>query len=336
MFITPAVAGDHLYIGSCSGKYFALNRKTGAVVWSHDTSADGPAAQFHGDALVTERLVIVGSDYVAQGYLYALERSSGAVRWKHSFPGGVGAQIFQKGDTAFAVSSGGEVVAVEIESGKIVWRSPPAEGVGDRSLDPILVGERLFVAWREGIVDAFDVATGRRIWRAHLGQRLNTSLVMAGSSLVVGSLDGELHRLAQEDGSILGHFDLKGVPYGDLVDAGGCLLALAIEDPSFEQGPATLACLDPSLSKALWSFRSNGELSTFRPLVHEGKAVVGGKGSLTGLDLATGAEAWTCPVKGVARGLGSAGMTIYVGTLGGVVLAVDPTQCGTSATRPVK
>ncbi|MFL6289267.1 MAG: PQQ-binding-like beta-propeller repeat protein, partial [Thermoanaerobaculia bacterium] len=154
--MTPAVAEDHLYIGSCSGKFFALNRATGQVAWTYDTAADGPAAQFHGDALVTDRLVVVGADSLPQGYLYALERSSGTVRWKHAFPGGVGAQILRRGDTAFAVSASGEVVAVDLESGRIVWRtSPPAEA-GDRLLDPILDGDRLFVGWRPGYVDAFD------------------------------------------------------------------------------------------------------------------------------------------------------------------------------------
>ncbi len=240
-------------------------------------------------------------------------------------------RVLYKGDVAYAVSAAGEVVAVEIDSGRIVWRSSPAQEVGDRSLNPVLAGDRLFVASRQGTVDAFDLATGIRIWRALLGQRLNTSLEAVGSALVVGSLDGELHRLRQEDGSILGHFELKGTPYGDLVEAGGCLLALSAEDLSNEEGPATLTCLDSSISRALWSFHSSGELSTFRPLVHKGKAVVGGRGSLTGLDLASGTEAWSCPLNGVARGLGASGAVLYVGTLSGTVLALEPARCGTPA-----
>jgi outer membrane protein assembly factor BamB len=103
------VVGDHLYVGSCSGRFFALNRTNGQVVWSHDTSVDGPSASFHGDVLVTDRLVLVGSDAEPQGYLYALERSTGVARWKHPFPGGVGAAILRRGETAFAVSASGEV-----------------------------------------------------------------------------------------------------------------------------------------------------------------------------------------------------------------------------------
>ena len=278
---------------------------------------------------MTDRLVLVGSDAVPQGYLYALERSNGAVRWKHPFAGGVGATVLRRGDTAFAVSASGEVVAVDIESGKIGWRTPPSDLAGDRLLDPVLDGDRLFVGWRAGYVDALDTATGRRVWRTPLGARLNTSLAVIGSTLAVGSLDGSLHSLSRVDGSVLSRRELLGLPYGDLVEAGGCLLALsmATDDPSSQAAPYSLSCLDPSLSKTLWSYRSKGELSTFRPLVHQGRAIVGSDGALVALDLGTGSEAWSCPLKGVPRGLGASGEIVYVGTLSGQVLSLDPARC---------
>ena len=253
--------------------------------------------------------MVVGTDSVPLGHLYALERSSGKVRWKHLFPGGVGAQILRRGDTAFAVAASGEVVAVDLESGRIVWRTSPQEA-GDSLLDPVLDGDRLFMGWRPGSVEALDASTGRRIWRTDVGERLNTSVAVVGSSVVVGSLAGRLHRLSREDGSVLPPIELNGMPYGDLVEAGGCLLSLLrveVEDPSPQEGPCTLSCLDPSLSRSLWSFRSEKEISTFRPLIQRGRAVVGWDGTLISLDLETGAQAWSCPVKGVPRGLGAFG-----------------------------
>lgn len=279
---------------------------------------------------MTDRLVLVGSDVEPQGFLYALERTSGVVRWKHPFPGGLGASILRRGDTAFAVSASGEVVAVNIESGKLAWRTAPSGMAGDRLLDPALDGERLFVGWRAGYVEALDAVTGSRIWLSRVEGRLNTSLAIVGSSLVVGALDGSLYRLRLEDGSVLSRFDLKGMPYGDLVAAGGCLLALSIEGSSSHGG--RLSCLDPTLSQAKWSFHWTGELSTFRPLIHQDRAVVGADGSLIALALGSGAEAWSCPLKGVPRGLGASGKTLYVGTLSGQVLALDPALC--AAPRP--
>jgi outer membrane protein assembly factor BamB len=282
---------------------------------------------------VTDRLVIVGSDASPQAHLYALERATGTVRWKHAFAGGVGAQVLQKGNTALALSAAGEVVAVDIESGRIVWRTPPLEATEDRSLDPVLAGDRLLVGRRSGGVEALDATTGRTIWRTQLGERLNTSLVVAGTSVVVGSLDGRVYRLSQEDGSVLAQLVLKGLPYGDLVLSGGCLLSLSLEASSSQEGPAALSCLDPSLATTRWSFRSQGEISTFRPLVYKDRAVVGWNGTLIGLDLVSGAEAWSCPLKGVPRGLGFSGDVLYVGTLSGSIHALPAAKCAAASPR---
>jgi outer membrane protein assembly factor BamB len=222
-------------------------------------------------------------------------------------------------------------VAVDIESGRIVWRTPPLETAEDRSMDPVLAGNRLVVGRRSGWVEALDAATGRTLWRTQLGERLNTSLAVVGSSVVVATLDGRVHRLSQEDGSGLAQLDLRGLPYGDLVAAGGCLLALSMNASSSQDGACTLSCLDPSLARTLWSFRSQEEISSFRPLVHKELAVVGWKDALIGLDLTSGAPAWSCPLKGVPRGLGAAGDVLYVGTLSGSILAIPAATCGSGA-----
>jgi outer membrane protein assembly factor BamB len=273
--------------------------------------------------MVTDRLLLVGSDAQPQGHLYAFDRSTGAVRWKHPFPGGVAAQVLRKGEMAYAVTLGGDLVAVEIETGRIVWKVSDPEAAGDRSLDPVLDGDRLYVGWRPGFVDAFEASTGRRIWRTRIGARLNASPSLIGSGLVIGALDGRLYRLSLGDGSMLSQIELGSIIYGALVKAGDCLLALVSAD-----GGARLACVDPSLAKVTWSFSVGEELSTFRPLVQNARIVVGWTGKLTALDLATGAEAWSCPVPGVPRGLGGNGGVLYVGTLGGRVLALSPGRCG--------
>lgn len=278
--------------------------------------------------------MVVGSDSVPRGHLYALDRSSGTIRWKHAFAGGVGAQILRRGDTVFAAAASGEVVAVDLDSGRIVWRTSPPEEAGDHQIDPVLDGDRLFVGWSPGSVEALDVSTGRRIWRTPLGERLNTSVAVVGSTVVVGTLAGRLHRLSREDGRVLAPLELQGIPYGDLIHAGGCLLSLQMADRAARQGPGTLSCLDPSLSKTLWTFRSEKELSTFRPLIHKGMAVVGWDSTLVALELGTGSRAWSCPLKGVPRGLGASGESLYVGTLGGSVLALDPARCAGAQLPP--
>jgi outer membrane protein assembly factor BamB len=328
VFITPAVAGERLYIGSCAGSYLALDRATGEIAWSHDTSQDGPSAQFHGDALVTEELVVVGSDARPMGHLYAFDRASGEVRWKIPFPGGVAAELHRYGEAVLAVAMGAEVWAVDLATGHPLWtfEDAPEAAQGARSLDPALAGDRLLVPWRSGAVDALDAATGRHLWRRDLEATLNTSAAVFGGELVVGSQDGRLHRLSPETGEVLGSVTVPGVSYGDLTEAGGCLLALSAEgelDESMQpEGPYHLTCLDPGLAGVRWRHTSNREIGTFRPLAHEGLVIAGGPSLLFALDLADGSLAWQLPVEGVPRGLGASGETLYVGTLSGKVFAL--------------
>lgn len=335
MFITPAVAGERVHVGSCAGSFLALDRTTGEAAWSHDTSQDGPSAQFHGDVLITEDLVVVGSDARPIGHLYAFERASGELRWKIPFPGGVAAELHRHGDTVLVAAMSLEVWAVELATGYPVWtfEDAPEEARGSLSLDPTLAGGRLFVLWRPGVVDALAAATGERLWRRDLGTELNTSALVFGGELVVGSQDGRLHRLSPETGEALGSVAVPGASYGDLTEAGGCLLALSAEgelDESMQpEGPYHLTCLGPGLEAVRWRHTSDREISTFRPLVHEGQVIAGGRGTLFALDLADGSLVWQRPVEGVARGLGASDEALYVGTLSGKVLALP-----TSPTEP--
>jgi outer membrane protein assembly factor BamB len=277
---------------------------------------------------VTEELVVVGSDAQPMGYLYAFDRGTGEARWKLPFPGGVAAELHRQGDTILAVAVAGEVWAVELATGYPVWTYTDVPETDRRSHpgDPALAEGRLFVPWRPGAVDALDAATGERLWRRDLGATLNTSAAVVGGELVVGALDGRLYRLSPETGEILGSYDTGGAPYGDLVEAGGCLLALWAEGGFDESmaaaGPHVLACLEPGLGRVRWRHATESEWSTFRPLVWKGRVIAGGRDVLLALNLANGDLLWELPIAGVPRGLGAAEEALYVGTLSGKVFAL--------------
>ena len=74
--------GDLLVVGSCKGIVHALDKETGHVKWEYDIRKDGDQRQFHGDPLITDELVVIGTDG-NMGHVYAFERTTGAVRWKY-------------------------------------------------------------------------------------------------------------------------------------------------------------------------------------------------------------------------------------------------------------
>jgi len=90
----PTVAGDVLLIGSCAGTFYAFDKRSGKVRWSYDIHQDGNQTSFHGNPLITDQLVLIGTDNGCAsggiGHVYAFDRATGAVRWKYralSFPG---------------------------------------------------------------------------------------------------------------------------------------------------------------------------------------------------------------------------------------------------------
>ena len=113
--------GDLLVVSSCNGMIRALDNKTGKVKWSYDIRKDGEQSQFHGDPLVTDELVIIGTDGNI-GHVYAFERSTGAVRWKYRVDErGVASDIVRLEGNVYAVTLGDELVSLDLKSGKPNW-----------------------------------------------------------------------------------------------------------------------------------------------------------------------------------------------------------------------
>lgn len=284
----------------------------------YDTSTDGPPAQFHGDVLVSGGMLLVPSDAEPVGHLYAFELGTGRLAWKLAFPGGVPAQVLGRGKLVYAQAASGEVWALDRRTGKRAWMHAAASqsAAGFSQADPALAGDRLVVVWPSGDVEALKASSGKLLWRASIGARPNTSLLVVGANVLVGAMDSKLHRFALADGTAMSPIALAGTPFGDLVVADRCLLVLTM------LANYTLSCRDPERGELTWERSFNEELTTFRPLRWGDDVIVGYRGTLLGLRLEDGADAWSCTVDGMPRGLNAAGDELYVGTFAGVVMAL--------------
>lgn len=313
-----------------------MNRATGEVAWSYDTSVDESSAQFHGDALAIGDVIVVGSDSVDQAYLYALDRATGAVRWKQGFAGGVAVTPLLHDGRIYAMTGAGDVVVVRLESGKIDWTFSGAAhgGRGRIRSDPVMVGDRIFAAWPSGRIAAIDRTTGEVAWKTDLGAAVNTSLAAVGNAIVAGTIDGRLHRLDVTSGEVVALLDLDGTPYGDLVATDTCLYVFTgeLESKSSTASRHRLNCVEPSLEESAWTQMILEEWTTFHPLLHDDAIIAGYTNRLVAFDQRTGAERWTCSIGETPRGLASTGDLLYVGALRGRILAVPIVDCVNSET----
>jgi len=318
VFATPTVVGDLLYIGSCSGVFYAFDRESGGIRWTYDTANDGQPASFHGDPLIAQDLIIVGADAPELGHLYAFDRDTGAVRWKTPYGRGVPTDILALGSSIYALTMQGELLCIDRGTGEKRWGLLPKESGDPPRLRSslLLQGNRIFFTTRDRGLQAVDAKSGKSIWKVDLGAHANTNLARIGASLYVGTMDERFLRVDSKTGKILSTYDPGGLPFGTPVVTHGSVLLLVT--------PGWLARLSPSL-ELTWVAETGAPASSFRPLILDDTVLIGDEaGQLYSFRLSDGTLAWTDQFEGVLRGLGSSGGIIYLGTLKGEVYAFRP------------
>lgn len=319
MFSTPAVVGDVVCIGSCAGMFYALDRASGLPRGQHDVfSADSVHRQFHGDPLLDNDLLLIGTD-AGEGdtaFVFAFEPATANVRWKRAMGPGVASDLARWKDRRYAVTLMDELVCFDPASGAIHWSHRSAASVrNDRASAPVIVGDRVVHADRDGILRAYDAETGRLLWRTTQIDPLTTWMVAADSSLMFVRGSGFLVRLDPGTGRESRRNRIDGGPYsGAITNVGDSLILLA--------GAGRLTAFDLNHDRVRWSRSAIQEWTSSRPYVWRDMALAGDQGRLVAYRLADGALRWTHTVQGVVRGIGVWGDTLYVGTLKGEVHAL--------------
>jgi outer membrane protein assembly factor BamB len=306
-------------IGSCAGSLYSLDRSTGNPIWFYDTSADGLPAQFHGEPLLIGDGLVIPTDAEPTGHLYSFDTASGELRWKVPFNSGVSATPLLIGDRLVVVSAQGDVAAIEPKSGKVHWRVRPVGILRASSYipSPAYAGKRILVADNTNQILALDAKEGATLWRKTLSAQANTSLIVVGDNVVVGTADGFLNWIAMKSGNVKKRLQLGGIPYGTPVSTGRLLLVLT------STGKSKLVALDAVSGAIQWEQETPKEWTTYRPLVTGSVVIVGNhEKDLCAFDVITGVRRWCRAVGQIPRGLGiSQDGALYVGSLSGVVQA---------------
>ena len=103
----------------------------------------------------------------------------------------------------------GEVVAIDLATGKLKWRRDVPGGV----LSPIAVKGNLAVfAATDGKVRAWDVATGRQQWIYEATSPFFAGPAIAGGTVYVADLKAVLHAIGLANGKKRWAFDVAGAP----------------------------------------------------------------------------------------------------------------------------
>lgn len=168
-----AMAGDRVLVASARVDADGVGKRTIAAV----AAADGRVAwetpvevNPWGGPTVAGDLVVVGCSTArfdtklipeARGQVVALELATGKVRWKRDVPGGVLSSVAVKGELAVFAATDGMVRAVAVPDGTPRWEYA---GGNPFFAGPAVAGGKVYAADLAGVLHALDLATGAKQW----------------------------------------------------------------------------------------------------------------------------------------------------------------------------
>jgi outer membrane protein assembly factor BamB len=160
------------------------------------------------------------------------------------------------------------------------------------------VGDRLFAAGRDGDVAAFNIKTGKQVWRVDTKLELTGGTGVGENSVAVGSADGQVVLLSADNGAEKWRAEVNGEVLSAPAIAGNQVIVRTVD--------GKLRALSLADGKEVWSAEQQIPRLTLRgtaaPVVAHEMALSGfDNGRVMAVSLADGTTIWDSPVS-PARG----------------------------------
>jgi outer membrane protein assembly factor BamB len=195
-------------------KVYAFDHKTGEHRWQYESNTPALSLRGTSSPILTPELALVG---LGNGQVVALQADTGSLLWKQraTVPQGrsefermtdVDGDLLLAGSTLYATSFQGFVVAIDVNSGRPLWRKPLSSFQGpDEALG------NLFVSAADDHVYAFDQATSEEAWvQKSLEHRTVTAPTAFANYLAVADDQGYLHLMTQNNGQFVARKKVDG------------------------------------------------------------------------------------------------------------------------------
>jgi outer membrane protein assembly factor BamB len=173
------VAGDRLLVASAfldkekegDRAVFCLEAKTGKELWRAPLAFN----PWGGPTLAGDTVIVTTSSIAydpkaiegSRGEVVALDLATGKEKWKKAVPGGVLGCAAATKDAAVFTCSDGKVRAFDLKDGSRKFIYDARAAI---FAPPAIVGEVVYVADLAGVVHAVDVKTGAAAWTLDLGK----------------------------------------------------------------------------------------------------------------------------------------------------------------------
>ncbi|WP_267983414.1 outer membrane protein assembly factor BamB [Flocculibacter collagenilyticus] len=211
--IAPVAFGEGLiFVHTAAGNIIALHPDNGEQRWIVEQEIPPLSLRGSSAPLFNNGGVIVGS---ATGKVSAVIASQGVTAWETPIAEAKGATDLARlvdvdtqpkvvGNTLFSIAYNGNLVALEIRSGRVMWKREYASYV-DFTYD----SSNLYVTDSQGHVFAIDAQTGIEKWsQTGLSNRGVTGPEVVSDYVVVGDNEGVAYLMAKADGKFVSKVEL--------------------------------------------------------------------------------------------------------------------------------
>ena len=231
---SPAIADGRLYIGSWDSYFYALDAATGKELWRFKTGEDPQyhnQVGMQSSATIADGVVYFGC---RDSNLYALDAASGHQRWVFNNKGSwvITSPVVRKGKIYFATSDTALLHVLNAADGTQVGSLHFSWPI---FASPSIAGDRLYLGGQDGKLVAVNLSAWKVVWsfqtddskrnlaslskpdgkpnyeavfaspfyddmiigvnKTHTAGTINSSPVISGDTLYVGSSDGNLYAL---------------------------------------------------------------------------------------------------------------------------------------------
>mgnify|MGYP000076597536 CR=1 FL=1 len=210
----PAMDSGILVVNSASGVLQAFNATTGEDLWKIEQ--DVPALTLRGmsSPVIASGGVLIGQangdvsvyllDKGQKGWSTTIGEASGSTELQRVIDVDTSPVVF--GDKVYSVSSRGNLAAIELRTGNILWKRQYSS-YRQISID----GNSIFFTTDRGHVFSVNRNDGLEQWsNLTMSNRGVTGPVIYDDYIVVGDFEGYLHWLSQETGEVVARHYVDG------------------------------------------------------------------------------------------------------------------------------
>jgi outer membrane protein assembly factor BamB len=282
MCCIPLIHDGILYFGSCNFNIYAIDVRTGELVWKFKTFG----ILFESSPVYWNGMIFAGS---YDHNMYALDAKSGELKWKFETRDKINSMPFIYRDRIYFASKDQNVYCLDARNGRLLWKYYTQDEIAS---SPVVHDGKVYIGSFDKNFYCLDAESGRLVWKfTTQGEIYHPNVPLIHNGIVYfTSFDNNLYALKADDGSLV--WKLKTAEYGNayapilyeeklyLVTRDGNLLAITLDGkidwkfsrmhvpsiPAFKDGRIyvgfedyNLYCLDLK-GKVIWKFTTQGSI----------------------------------------------------------------------------